>query len=196
MSFTHRLFHLVWSCSQNGFLKLSYRTLEAKSWCSFSKYNDYALFQSNCSMCYMSKKKKHIEIFEKKISLRGSQFKEKQYSVSIIELFTLLNEKIKFSFFTRFFYELVGRSDIYFDLYRGIIITVIMVIISQDWNINLCFFNSHDMSLDLLLMDKCCNSQPEFNYNVLTVPKSYIHSIYKRNHLTLGTLVYMTSLKR
>lgn len=38
-------------------------------------------------MCYMSKKKKHIEIFEKKISLRGSQFKEKQYSVSIIELF-------------------------------------------------------------------------------------------------------------
>lgn len=129
MSFTHRLFHLVWSCSQNGFLKLSYRTLEAKSWCSFSKYNDYALFQSNCSMCYMSKKKKHIEIFEKKISLRGSQFKEKQYSVSIIELFTLLNEKIKFSFFTRFFYELVGRSDIYFDLYRGIIITVIMVII-------------------------------------------------------------------
>lgn len=69
MSFTHRLFHLVWSCSQNGFLKLSYRTLEAKSWCSFSKYNDYALFQSNCSMCYMSKKKKHIEIFEKKKSV-------------------------------------------------------------------------------------------------------------------------------
>lgn len=45
-------------------------------------------------------------------------------------------------------------------------------------------------------MDKCCNSQPEFNYNVLTVPKSNLHSIYKRNHLTLGTLVYMTSLKR
>lgn len=140
MSFTHRLFHLVWSCSQNGFLKLSYRTLEAKSWCSFSKYNDYALFQSNCSMCYMSKKKKHIEIFEKKKSVCVILNSKKNNKVFRSLNFLLYWTRKLIFILKQFFLWTCWTFRMYFDSYRAIIITVIMAIISQDWNINLCFF--------------------------------------------------------
>lgn len=142
MSFTHRLFHLVWSCSQNGFLKLSYRTLEAKSWCSFSKYNDYALFQSIIAVCVICQRRRNILKSLRKKNL-SAWFSIQRKTIKCFDHWTFYSierENYKVFILKQFFLWTCWKFRMYFDSYRAIIITVIMAIISQDWNINLCFF--------------------------------------------------------